>query len=181
VLTINNRDNAKTARFNPVQTEKRRGRGRPRKVINHAWLEDATSPQRKITLTRLAKALGVHRHTLRNYLKLYKVYEHFTHISDAELDLMIRIYKNDKPDSGLRYVVGFLKTHGVRVQRCRVKKSIRRVDGLGDVLRRCKKIERRRYSVPRSNHLWHMDGHHKLILWGIVIHGIVDGYCRTVS
>ena len=90
---------------------------------------------------------------------------------------LLRIYKNDKPDSGLRYVVGFLKTHGVRVQGCWVKKSIQCVDGLGDVLRRRKKIERRHYSVPRSNHLWHMDGHHKLILWGIVIHGIVDGYC----
>ena len=25
-----------------------------------------------------------------------------------------------------------------------------------------------------------MDGHHKLIHWDIVIHGIVDGYCYTV-
>lgn len=25
-----------------------------------------------------------------------------------------------------------------------------------------------------------MDGHHKLIRWGFVIHGIIDGYCQTV-
>ncbi|KAG1733230.1 uncharacterized protein EDB91DRAFT_1057653, partial [Suillus paluster] len=37
------------------------------------------------------------------------------------------------------------------------------------------------YAVPRSNHLWHLDGHHKLILWGIVIDGLIDGYCRTES
>lgn len=123
----------------------------------------------------------MHRHTLRNYLKLYNVYNRFTEISDNELDLMIKLYKGNKPSSGLRYVVGFLRSHRVRVQGRRVKMSIRRVDGLGDVLRRHRKIERRRYSVPRSNHLWHIDGHHKLILWGIVIHGIVDGYCRTVS
>ncbi|ESK81644.1 hypothetical protein Moror_3251 [Moniliophthora roreri MCA 2997] len=28
--------------------------------------------------------------------------------------------------------------------------------------------------------MWHLDGHHKLIRWGIVIHGIIDGFCRTV-
>jgi hypothetical protein len=29
--------------------------------------------------------------------------------------------------------------------------------------------------------MWHLDGHHKLIRWGIVIHGFVDGYSRLVS
>ncbi|KAK7020914.1 hypothetical protein R3P38DRAFT_3197407 [Favolaschia claudopus] len=38
-----------------------------------------------------------------------------------------------------------------------------------------------RATVPRSIHLWHCDGHHKLILWGFVIHGFVDGYCRTIT
>ncbi|KAI0087666.1 hypothetical protein BDY19DRAFT_892184, partial [Irpex rosettiformis] len=26
----------------------------------------------------------------------------------------------------------------------------------------------------------HCDGHHKLIWWGIVLHGFIDGYCHTV-
>ncbi|KAI6149917.1 hypothetical protein BKA82DRAFT_4339055 [Pisolithus tinctorius] len=34
--------------------------------------------------------------------------------------------------------------------------------------------------VSHPNALWHMDGHHKLVHWGIVIHGIIDGYCHTV-
>ncbi|KAG2117380.1 uncharacterized protein F5147DRAFT_567104, partial [Suillus discolor] len=67
------------------------------------------------------------------------------------------------------------------IQRSRVQSSLWRVDVVGQVLRRRKLIERWKYFVPRSNHLWHLHGHHKLILWGIVIHGIVDGYCRTVS
>ncbi|KAF8198607.1 hypothetical protein BJ912DRAFT_845473, partial [Pholiota molesta] len=37
-----------------------------------------------------------------------------------------------------------------------------------------------RYNVACPNALWHINGHHKLILWGIVIHGCVDGYSRTV-
>ncbi|KAG1837990.1 hypothetical protein DFJ58DRAFT_668604, partial [Suillus subalutaceus] len=30
-----------------------------------------------------------------------------------------------------------------------------------------KVIQHRKYAVPWSNHIWHFDRHHKLILWGI--------------
>lgn len=59
--------------------------------------------------------------------------------------------------------------------------SLYRMDRLGQTLRNQDVIKRRKYKVPRPNYLWHMDGHHKLIRWGIVIHGIIDGCCRTVS
>jgi hypothetical protein len=52
---------------------------------------------------------------------------------------------------------------------------------LETVLLQCTMIQRWQYKVSRPNALWHMDGHHKLICWGIVIHGIIDGYCHTVS
>ncbi|KIJ06896.1 hypothetical protein PAXINDRAFT_91322, partial [Paxillus involutus ATCC 200175] len=58
--------------------------------------------------------------------------------------------------------------------------SMQRIDPLGRMLRGRATVERQVYSVPRSNYLWHMDGHHKLIRWGFVIHGIIDGYCCTV-
>ncbi|TDL30237.1 hypothetical protein BD410DRAFT_702123, partial [Rickenella mellea] len=57
------------------------------------------------------------------------------------------------------------------VQKWRVRMSLRRVDGLGRILRNHCRTDRRKYHVPRSNYLWHGDGHHKLIRWGIVIHG----------
>ena len=41
-------------------------------------------------------------------------------------------------------------------------------------------IRRRRYSVPGPNSLWHMDGHHSLITWGFVIHGIINGFSRMI-
>ncbi|KZT20999.1 hypothetical protein NEOLEDRAFT_1074412 [Neolentinus lepideus HHB14362 ss-1] len=59
--------------------------------------------------------------------------------------------------------------------------SLHRVDSLGQTLRRRQKIQWKKYSVPRPNYLWHCDDHHKLIWWGIVIHGFIDGYCHTVS
>ncbi|KAG1724334.1 uncharacterized protein EDB91DRAFT_1031170, partial [Suillus paluster] len=57
----------------------------------------------------------------------------------------------------------------------RMRSSMHRVNIIGQMLRRRKVIARWKYAVPRSNHLWHLDGHHKLILWGIVIHGLIDG------
>ncbi|KAH0834140.1 hypothetical protein J3R83DRAFT_11443, partial [Lanmaoa asiatica] len=54
------------------------------------------------------------------------------------------------------------------------------IDPLGRVIRHQTAIQRRVYKSPRSNYVWHIDGHHKLICWGIVIHGMIDGHCRTV-
>jgi hypothetical protein len=164
-------------RVDPVKIVRPRGRGRPKKVINRTWLEEAISGRRKIALTKIAEKLRVHRNSLSKYLKLYGVWQRFSEISDGDLDTMIRTFKTTKPTSGLRYVIGFLKSHGLRVQKRRVKRAMRRVDRLGTALRRQEKIERGCYSVPRPNHLWHIDGHHKLIQWGIVIHGVIDGYC----
>lgn len=32
---------------------------------------------------------------------------------------------------------------------------------------------------PKS--LWHLDGHHSLITWGFVIHGVTDGFSLLVT
>ncbi|KAJ6543010.1 hypothetical protein B0H19DRAFT_880994, partial [Mycena capillaripes] len=63
----------------------------------------------------------------------------------------------------------------LRVQNRQVYSSVRCVDRLGRVLRQRRVIKRQDYKVARPHALWHIDGHHKLILWGIVIHGIIDG------
>lgn len=156
-------------------------RGRPRKVVDYAYLQEAMSPKRRITMTKLARLLGIHRHTLRAHLKHHDVDYKFAALSDADLDILVKVYRSANPESGIRYLVGFLRTHGLRIQRSRVTRSIARVDTLGRRLRQRTKIQRRKYKVSRPNYLWHMDGHHKLIQWGIVIHGIVDGYSRTVG
>ncbi|KAI6154715.1 hypothetical protein BKA82DRAFT_3929111, partial [Pisolithus tinctorius] len=58
---------------------------------------------------------------------------------------------------------------------CRVIQSLRRIDQLGQALRDRRTKTRRKYHVKRPNALWHIDGHHKLIWWGIVIHRFIDG------
>ncbi|KAJ7629233.1 hypothetical protein DFH06DRAFT_903252, partial [Mycena polygramma] len=64
----------------------------------------------------------------------------------------------------------------LRIQKARVMHSLRRVDNLGRVLRHRKIIKRWVYHVKRPNALWHLDGHHKMIRWGIVVHGMTDGF-----
>ncbi|KAJ7024500.1 hypothetical protein C8F04DRAFT_883347, partial [Mycena alexandri] len=123
----------------------------------------------------LAAALNVHRHTLRKRLRELGLEKRFSGIDDGELDLITRQYKAKKPTSGLRYLRGHFRRHGLRIQRERARNSLKRVDALGQALRTHLAIRRRRYRVPRPNYLWHCDGHHKLIWWGIVIHGFVDG------
>lgn len=116
-------------------------------------------------------------------MKLYKIsgrHSSFSEISDVNLDKVVKDYKLKHPCTGIRYLRGYLLVNKIRVQRQRVIDSIMRVDGLNRTLRKHTVIKRREYLSARPNALWHVDGHHKLILWGIVLHGIADGYDRTV-
>ncbi|KAF8998158.1 hypothetical protein BDQ17DRAFT_1178544, partial [Cyathus striatus] len=65
----------------------------------------------------LAKALGIHRNTLRYYMSAYGVSRQFSTLSDIDLDALVRKFKRDKPDAGIMYIVGYLRSHGLRVQR----------------------------------------------------------------
>ena len=106
-------------------------------------------------------------------------WQHST-MTDIELDRILRAYKKLRPQSGLRYAMGHLRSLGLKVQFRRVWLSMRRIDGLGAALRRRQVTRWWLYKVKQPNAVWHVDGHHKLIRWGIVVHGFIDGYCRTV-
>ena len=77
---------------------------------------------------------------------------------------------------------GFLLGRGIRVQWSRVRSSLWRTDPSGILLRTSQLniVNRRHYSVPGPRSLWHLDGNHKLIRWGFVIHGCVDGFSRRL-
>ena len=157
-------------------------RGRPSLHVEPEVLKEALSSGRRISISALARAIGVHRHTIRKHLDIHNIPQPaYSTITDEDLDTLLLAYKELKPASGYRYAMGFLLDHGLRVQRERVKASLRRIDGLRHVLRNHAAIDRRVYVVPYPNYLWHIDGHHKLIRWGIVIHGGADGFDRMVS
>ena len=75
---------------------------------------------------------------------------------------------------------GHLQARGIFVQRWRVQKILRQIDPCSSVLRWGLMAYRRKYSVPGPNSLWHIDGHHALVRWGVVTHGGIDGYSRLV-
>ena len=52
---------------------------------------------------------------------------------------------------------------------------------LGEALQQHDAIMRRTYVSQASNAVWHLDGLHKLIQYGFVIHGTVDGHDHVVS
>ena len=151
--------------------------------MNVNLLKEAMNPTRRISKVLLAKKIGIHRNTLRAKLKENSINSSFTEMSDEGLDQFVKGYLNSHPNSGIRYLTGRLRTQGLRIQRWHLEQSVKRVDRLGQALRHrtTAKKPRRQYHVSRPNALWHIDGHHKLILWGIVIHGVIDGYSRKVG
>lgn len=159
----------------------RRQRGRPVKHINERLLRSVFSRSRNISKSKLAKVLGINRNTLSKRLTEFGIRTQYSDIGDEELDDLLRAYRLEKPDAGQSYIISFLRSLRIRIPRWRVRDMINRIDGVGVTLRTRKKITRRSYSNPRPMAIWHIDGHHKAILWGIVIHGITDGYSRKVS
>lgn len=155
--------------------------GRPRKEISPKYLKNILRPGRNIPSTTIAHVLGISRHTVSKYSKLHDIKRpSFTLMPDAVLDKLVKGFKIKHPSTGLSYLRGHFTLHNIRIQKVRLRESVKRVDGVNNEIRTHATITRREYQSARPNALWHIDGHHKLILWGIVIHGMSDGYDRTV-
>lgn len=156
--------------------------GRPQKTISREFLSEAFRPGRNISLSKVAEAIGVDRKTLSAQMKIQGIVQTpFSTISDENLDVLVKDHKTKHPNAGIRYIRGSLHAKNLRVQRHRVISSLSRVDTVTVVSHRNMEIMRRDYHNPHPNAMWHLDGHHKLGPWGIVIHGITDGYDRVVS
>ncbi|XP_033099169.1 uncharacterized protein LOC117102849, partial [Anneissia japonica] len=82
--------------------------------------------------------------------------------------------KKSHPNAGEVYLMGHLRSRGIRVQRARIRKALQAVDPTGVQRRRTRTITRRIYSVPCPNYLWHIDGTHKMNRF--VIHAGIDGF-----
>ena len=98
---------------------------------------------------------------------------------EAHNQYLERILRHGGPDEGEKGLAAGLRVMGVKVPRYRLREAM---EYLGrDPRAAPQPIMRRIYRVPWINSLWHMDGHHKLISWKIVIHGCIDGYSRMIT
>jgi len=82
----------------------------------------------------------------------------------------IRDYMTENVRRGEKMVQGLLVSLGQRVSRQRIRDCMRLLDPDGVHICQLRRLKRRVYEVPGSHYLWHLDGCHKLIKFGFVVH-----------
>lgn len=130
--------------------------------------------------TDIAECLRVSVKTLQNWRKDNDYVMPLVQVSDGQLDDRIGQYLKDNPSRGEVMTMGHLRAHHLDVTRDRLRQSVERVDPGGRALRRTLQARRVEYCVAGPHHLWHQDGCHKLIQYGFVVHGAIDGFSRAV-
>ncbi|XP_041855515.1 uncharacterized protein LOC121649050 [Melanotaenia boesemani] len=119
------------------------------------------------TAADIAYLFRVSERTIRRRMAQYgiRVHDLLTPLDDKDLDEKVTQILQHQPNCGYKMMLGHLNAQGIHIQRQRVQDSMRRVDPHGVLLRtlQLNPQRRRRYSVPASNSLWHIDGNHKLI------------------
>ena len=150
-------------------------------MISKEQLENLLSL--RLPISEIARSLGVSRPTVYTFMKEHSIpYQgRFTNNSEENLRDAVTSIKQEFPNSGEIMVQGHLRAQGINIQRRRIRATIREVDPQGVRARQRLRIHRRVYSVPCPNYLWHVDGNHKLIRWGFVLHHGIDGLSRLVT
>ena len=128
------------------------------------------------SLIKISEMLGVSRKTVSRRIEQFGLLEEvprYTNISNEDLDALVSEIYREFPNCGIRMLKGFLIVRGMRLQWERVRSSLWRIDPEGILLRtmQLNLVKRRHYSVPSPLSLRHLDGNHKIIRWGFVIHG----------
>ena len=157
-------------------TQPGQSQGRPKLKICREQLKfllDANFTQNDI-----ASLMNCSSKTISRRIKEFNLTIQRTQITEDELDQVTLLYVKRYPNAGQKSYSAFLLDQRIHISRQKVRDSLLRVDPSGVMQRFKKAIKRRRYHVPGPNSVWHLDGYHKLIRWGIVIHGAVDGYSR---
>jgi len=108
----------------PVEVVRTGHRGPPCKKLNLTLLQAAMAPGRCISVSKLARIIGIHQNTLHFYLKKYKIDYQHTPISDGDLDLLVKHFHSTKPQTGLQYLSGSLRRHGLCIQRQHITESL---------------------------------------------------------
>ena len=73
-----------------------------------------------------------------------------------------------------------LRENGFVINSETVRFTMKVLDPEGVANRSAKRLNRRTYRSPGSNHIWHINGCDKLKLFGMAIHGCIDGYSRRI-
>ena len=143
-------------RAQPVQLLDR-SVGRPAYDIPHHQLDSLISMH--LSVPQIARIIGVSVSTIRRRMSEYNLSIQGTYsmISDGCHCSTTVSWLGKSPgiwQSDFSWNKGSIQ---------RVRESQRRVDPEGSIMRRLNRVQRRSYSVQGPQHLWHIDGNHKLI------------------
>ncbi|KAK6467583.1 hypothetical protein HHUSO_G35136 [Huso huso] len=154
--------------------------GLPRISVSRHQLQIFVS--RGYTGKRIAEHLGCSVSYIYKRLKAEGLSprDKYSNITDSELDTEVKSLHSQYRNAGAKMMNGYLRAKGIFVQRQRIRMSLNSIDPVSSAGRWAQVINRRSYHVPSPNSMWHMDGHMKLIRWGFVIHGAIDGFSRLV-
>lgn len=101
--------------------------------------------------------------------------------TDDDIDALVLLVNEQHPGSGYRTVAACLKSEGITVTHRHLRASVLRIDPTHRLPTGIRQLPNRiRYFVPSPNSVWHFDGHHKLIRWGFIVHGAIDGFSRRI-
>ena len=128
----------------------------------------------------IGRCLSVSESTIYRRRDEFNLNDKWTDISDEQPKIEILDIFNNTPGAGETYVIGGIRSKGIRLQRWRVCKYLCILDAVGRAIRKRCSIKRRVYNVRMPNELWHIDSNHKLIAYLFVLHGCVDGYSRAI-
>ena len=127
----------------------------------------------------------ISRKTISRRIDSYNLREEipkYDDISDEALDCVVSTVLQDFFNCGMRTMKGFLLGQAVRLRWSRVRSSLWRTDPAGILLRptQLSIVNQHHYNIPGPRSVWHLDGNHKLIRWGFVIHACVGRFSRRI-
>ena len=131
---------------------------------------------------KIADMFGVSRWTISRRAMEYGLQDMqgFSDLSDTDLDSLVNdFFGASWPLCWAGYISGYLQSIGLRIQRQRIRESVR-VDPDNRILRWGIIISRSVYYVIWPISIRYLDGHHSLIRWRMVVHGCIVGFSRNI-
>ena len=161
--------------------------GRPALHIDPEWLSNQVNAFRlgPSEIAQSLRPLQVSARTVRrriislNIRQTWQPTIEYDSPTEEQLDALVAECLRLNPAAGVETVQSFVDGTYF-VSRRQIRRTLRRLRPIHHFMRSDNTIRRRTYSVPGPNSLWHNDGCHHLIGYGIVIHAFIDGYSRLL-
>jgi hypothetical protein len=119
--------------------------GRLKKIVDLHLLAEVMKPYQNISISDLVKQFHIYRHTLCVCMREAGISQWFHVLNNDQLDHIIWLMKQVKPQAWYRYVVGYLCSFRLWIQLQHILKSLHWIDPVGCVLQQQQITRQRKY------------------------------------